>query len=168
MTPVVVTSATPVASPGPDRAVAPGRRVPSGGGRGDRDHRHHGGLVGGGQNGPDGRPLLHGHEDVVAAGQAERVGVGAQRPKGRDTVVLLSDVAALEIFHDGVAQPGPARRLGDGELSTLAGQPERPGDVRHGRRRQVRATLNGAVVATKHHGVPSVDKQTPLIVLTKG
>ena len=120
------------------------------------------------RNGPDGRPLLHGDEDVVVAGQAERVGVGAQRPEGLDAVVLLPDVAALESLHDGVAQPGPGRRLGDGELGALAGQPERAPDVRHGRRHQVRATLSGAVAATTHHGVPSVDKQTPIIVVTGG
>jgi hypothetical protein len=81
--------------------------------------------VAGAQNGGDGRPLLHGDEDVVAAGQAERVGVGAQRPQGGDAVELLHHVPALEILYDGVAQPGPGRCLGDGELGALAGQPER-------------------------------------------
>ena len=111
--------------PGPDRAVPPGGECPPAGAEEIETTGTTAVSLPVVSTGPDGRPLLDGDEDVVAAGQAERVGVGAQGPEGLDPVVLLPDVAALESLDDGVAQPGPGRRLGDGELGPLAGQPER-------------------------------------------
>ena len=86
---------------------------------------------------PSGSPCCD--EDVIAAGQTERVGVGAQRPQGGDAVELLHHLPALEILDDGNGQcppplhprcpTRPGRRLGDGELGGARGQPERTRDV---------------------------------------